>query len=272
MDLDEIRINARDFWLIIAGSGICTVIAQKIFESILGYISNAIAENKKSRLRRSEHIFNSTVNNSLSRISEKDSILRKRQLDALEQIWAETLIIRAQFKILVHICTNVNIEVALSVASQENEDGKNMRNFINLLCDKFGVNIQNKIDKNDKNIEIQKLYVSGKTWSIFYAYRGIMYYMYAAVTLIAQGSESRFLKDPKIIDEILISILPNYPGPKKDDRFLSYAIIVDEVEMMLFNQIKHEMSNKITDDEEIDKTKRILNAVEKLSANVSKVR
>lgn len=231
-------------------------------------------EELRAKLRRDEEGFKADLrarddqiaalrSGALSGMASRQAALDKRRLDAIEKLWSH-VIDRWQSKLLARMAAPIKMEVAIDAAAQQNEEGRKIREFAEVIWNTAGI-----IDNTEPRdwIDKERPFLSPIVWAIFSAYRHVLALPIAQITVMRTGVGRKMLADPKGILEMVKSALPHQANYIDKYGTTGLPYLIEELEEKLLSEIVISLESTTSDAKSVEQAAVILEAVDKVVAS-----
>ncbi|MHA1545065.1 MAG: hypothetical protein ACTSUY_01405, partial [Alphaproteobacteria bacterium] len=137
-------------------------------------------EELKSKLRSAEETIKAKIlekdeqiaalrGGALSEMANRHTALDKRRLDAIEMLWV-AVVGYGQTKFLSRMLAPIKMEYAIDAAAKQDEDGKKIRDFADVLWNISGIDKFKPIEPPDR----ERPFLPPIIWALFSAYRRVL--------------------------------------------------------------------------------------------------
>ena len=211
-------------------------------------------EGVKSELRNRESELSLIKSNLLSGRTSRQSLLDKRRIDAVENLWAATL--RLDF--LRHHASTMAILKIDAVAAQASTDPK-IRDFLN---DISGGDQTEKVAAVGG--ETERPFLPDDVWRIFAAYRGLLTYCYMRLRFAAIGATS-VMKDEAFAIAPIKDVMPHF-SDYLDKYGLSGATqLIDPLRELLLTALRSALDDREGEDQGMD---RVIKMIDRFNSSL----
>jgi hypothetical protein len=231
-------------------------------------------EELRAKLRRDEEEFKADLRSkddqiaalrsgALSGMVSRQAFLDKRRLEAIEKLWS-AVIDRWSWKNLAKMVGVLNTEETLSVAAQQNEEGRKLREFADMLYKSAGIDLTRQ---EPEYIDKERPFLPPIIWALFSAYRQILNLAAVQITVMRTGANKKIFADPKPILDMVKAALPHYSEYIDQYGTSGLSLLIDELEETLLAQIVAGLESTASDDKTVNQAAAILTAVENVAAS-----
>lgn len=213
-------------------------------------------ESFKFDLRQKESQIDVLRNGALSAISNRQSIMFQRKLQAIEDIW-QCIIDLGPEKSVAGRMSVIKFEAAAKEASKNLKAREAFAMFGNI--------------ENDESLWRKSLksrpFVSEITWAYFIAYHAIVSFSVLKLNFLKSGLDDINILDDRKLKELIITTLPHQKN--YINKFGSDALyfLLDEIEMYILNSFKSTLNGEESDRETLLKAADIIKQAQSLVEN-----
>lgn len=217
-------------------------------------------ESFKADLRAKEIQIEVLRSGALSGLASRQAAMDKRQLEAVEQLWAgvETLI---PLKSAVTVMSIVKFEKSLELASQDHR----IRDFfaqLSTLADPEKFSMSRVLHACP--------FVSEMAWALFSAYQAIVGYSVAQLQMLKIGLNAANLLDPQSVSNLVKVALPDYAGYIDAHGPAGYFSIIEPLEAKLLDELRRMMKGEESDKASVEQAAKIMKEVASVNEATSK--
>lgn len=192
----------------------------------------------------------------LSGRAQRQALLDKRKLEAVERLWA-SLTGLAPFAVVARSMANINFDEAAKRTPNE----PNLRKFFDMIAKTSTVD---KLDKDHPAIHEQP-FVSSLAWAYYSAYSAIVMGAFATARVLAEGLDDAgklLIRDSS--KGLLKTILPHQSEWIESNDPSAYYFLLDEIKDLLLSELKRTLEGHEVDQGEIEQGKRIAEQLRKM--------
>lgn len=218
-------------------------------------------EATKSDLRAKEAQLSALLDTVLSGTAQRQALLDKRRIEAVERIWAATNQM-APFLTVSAVMAHINFDVA----AKESPGRPNARQLFNMIAPPSLVE-NLKQDRATPAINEQP-FVSPLAWAYFSAYQSIIFGAYIDARMLAEGVEDagKFLRRGHA-RELLKATLPHQAGFIENNDPSAYHYLLKELQGLLLIELKKILDGQEADRAAVDRAKQITSVIGKMEVD-----
>jgi hypothetical protein len=222
----------------------------------------ASEERLKSELRTKEAEISALRDGILSGRSQRQAVLDRRRLEAVERIWTRVSTGLGAYKSVATMMGSVNFD---AVAKTTPTDARLRQVFAAFLA---------HIPEDDiktGNMTSEKIFLSAPAWAYFSAYQTVLYVAYARAKVLGLGIDdpARVLNlNP--LREVLKAALPHRSEYIDGQSISSYHYLLDELEENILKQLGIILEGREYDQAEISRAVEITTQVNKANTAIER--
>jgi hypothetical protein len=190
--------------------------------------------------------------------SQRQALLEKRKLEAVERIWV-SLTRLAPFVGVSRMMRSINFEEAAKRVPQQ----ANLRQVFNVIAKP---SLVDSFDKEHPASHDQP-FLSPLAWAYYSAYSAIVLSAYTTARVLAEGVEDAgklLIRDSA--KELLKTILPHQSDWIESNDPCAYDYLLDEIKDLLLSELKRILEGHEADKGEIEQSKRIAEQLRKMQS------
>lgn len=143
--------------------------------------------------------------NALSGAAARQVIIDKRQIEALERVWASVVERRVQ-KLLLGQMQILNLDaIRKTISAASERDRAATKEFLAKMSQMVGVDGMKPLS----DITLDKPFIDPLVWSIYKTYMSLLAYGWIHFTALKDGVDSKFLNGPDDLIVIIKKVLPH---------------------------------------------------------------
>ena len=146
-------------------------------------------EQLKADLRSRDDEIAALRSGALSGMASRQAALDKRRLEAIEKVWS-AVIDRWQWKNLAKMVGSLDMDYTLSAAAQQNEEGRKLRKFADVIWKSAGLGLDN-LKPSTEFIDKERPFLSPMTWALFSAYRQVLNFPAVQMMVMRTGADKK---------------------------------------------------------------------------------
>ncbi len=209
------------------------------------------------RLREAERsVLHSTI---MSGRNQRQALLDKRRIEAVEQLWVSTMAL-APYKNLAVTMSIINF---VNTAERIKKDPQ-LKQFINSL---LKAHIPQDKEGISRSVHSERPFLSPLSWAFYAAYEAIVFGAYARAKVLEIGYDATDSLDFKPLRDILIAALPHQKNFIEKNDAAAYYHLLDELEAKLMIELRHNLDGDAEDQQRVEQAVTILSYVAKESEN-----
>ena len=219
-------------------------------------------EEFKSELRLKETVITALRDGVLSGRANRQALLDKRRLEAVERVWVAVTEFTA-FKYVSALMANIKFDAAAEEASR-NPSAR-------LAFQTMGIPVSGKFPENPANNE--RPFVSPIAWALFSAYKAVLSFSYLQLKILELGIEDagKFFNTENV-KTLLKAALPHQTENIDKYDSTAYHFLLDELEEKLLGELRKMLEGVETDEAIIAQSAKIMKEVDKVVAyNASQI-
>lgn len=201
----------------------------------------------------------------LSGMASRQAALDKRRLEAIEKVWS-AVIDRWQWKNLAKMVGPLKMDVTITAASQQNEEGRKIRELAEIIWKTSGLNDDN-LKPITEYIDKERPFLSPMTWALFSVYRQVLNLPAFQVMIMRTGVDQKIIADTKPILDMVRVALPHYSDYLDQFGTSGLSLLIDDLEERLLGEIVASLESTASDDKTVAQAAAILKAVQKVAAS-----
>lgn len=213
----------------------------------------------RSDLRRKEAKIGALQQNVLSGRAGRQSILDRRRIEALENLWREVV------KLNIFLWpAQMLVLLKLDEIDKRAARDPNVRQFMETIS---GGDHKEKME--DMRAEIERPYVPLQVWKLFSAYRSLLIfcYMRLRVSSLGMGGENMF-KDEEVTKEIK-GVMPHFSDYLDKYGVSGAAGLAHPLRELVFEAIRTALSSNESDVENAVASNQIVNLINELNQKMA---
>jgi hypothetical protein len=220
-------------------------------------------EELKSVLRARESDIAALREGVLSGRTQRQALLDKRRLEAVERVWS-SVVAYGPYKVISATLAGLKTEAVEREVVRPNSE---LRKFFGMLTANVSVM---KADSPENLANYERPFVSPLAWAYFSAYSTILASAFARAKLLEIGVEqSKFLNVNNFRD-LLRTALPAYHSYIDTAGIEAFHHLVDLLEKELLSELARMLQGTESDQASVEQAAKIVSAVEKLAEEQAK--
>jgi hypothetical protein len=223
-------------------------------------------EELKSELRSKEAQITALTDGILSGRTQRQALVDKRRLEAIDGLWAAFNAL-ASFTMVSRFMTSINFDVA----AKEVHQYPNAQQLFRIIAgDDQTANLE-KLGQHPGKRE--QPFVTSLAWAYYSAYQNVVMgaYMRAKTLEIGLQNADRFFTDEPT-KNILKAALPDYSQFIDEHGFSGFHFLLEDLEKHLIAELQKMMRGDEQDEASVEQATRIMEMVEKASAQQAEQR
>lgn len=216
----------------------------------------------KSELRTKETQISALRDGVLSGRANRQSLVDKRRIEAVEKIW----------KAIIELAPYKNISASMAIikfdaAAKRTPTDLKLRKYFELIG-----NTPTKDIMPENTAKREQPFVSSIAWAFFSAYQAAVFHAYLQVKVLGLGIEDPGeLIDTESVGNLLKTALPHMTKFIDEHGGTSYHYLLDELEEKLLAELKKMLEGGDIDEASVVQSAKIMKAVEKLRADTAEI-
>jgi hypothetical protein len=207
----------------------------------------------KSDLRLKETSIAALQNNVLSGRANRQAMLEKRKIEAIDEIWAATLRL-ARFNMAALAAQTLKLDEIAEAAPKN----PGLRDMIKVMS---GGDLMKELA--EVGGESERPFLSLKAWALFSAYKTTLMFFYLRMHMIATGLEgtNNLLKNDSLLNMVRTA-LPGYESYLEQYGLNGVPFLVDNLRDALLESLRASLDSSEADHENAAQTAKLLKLVE----------
>jgi hypothetical protein len=208
-------------------------------------------ESFKADLRAKETEIDAIRSGALSGLASRQSLLDKRRLDAIEQLWASIGVL-APMKLAAMSMSCIKFDVSLKLASEDPQ-----------IRDLFAKLPGNVDLRTFPQVEVHKSrpFVSEIAWALFCSYQAIVGYAAAQLQMLKVGLNIPDLLNREHVSRLAKAALPHYADYIDKVGPAGYYNMLEPLEAELLKELQRMMRGEESDKASVKQAAQIMNEV-----------
>lgn len=227
---------------------------------------NEKLEELRSQLRSKEIEISSLRDTVLTGRNQRQILVEKRRIEAVENIWKGVMELR-KFRPVLNLMATINFERVAEMTPQNPK----LRNWFKETNDSVP-QMNGRITPNLTTYESEKPFIPLLTWAYFEAIHTIMADAAIRSRILALGiSDAKKLLNPDYGKELLKTVLPKKSSYIDTHGAKIYHNLIEELEEKLLNELKNILDGKENDEQNVRQAEEIMKATRKAMAETEAV-
>jgi hypothetical protein len=187
---------------------------------------------------------------------QRQNLLDKRRIEAVERIWAATGRL-APFVFVSESMARIDFDAAAKRTPRE----PNLRAVFDVIANK---SLMDNFERERPAIN-EQLFLTPLAWAYFSAYQSILVGAYMQARMLAEGVEDLGkLIRKEAGKDLLLAALPHHKDFIESNDRWAYHFLLDELKEQLLAELRNMLDGKDVDQAGIDQAKRITDALSKI--------
>ncbi len=222
-------------------------------------------EQLRADLRSRDNDLESLRRNALSGAAARQVIIDKRQIEALERVWASVAERRPQ-KLLLSQMQILNLDAirkAISTAPEREQAAT--KEFLATMSQLVGIDGMKPLS----DITLDKPFIDPLIWSLYTTYTSLLAYGWVHFKALKEGIDNKnFLKGPDDLIAIIKKVLPHQAGFLDQDGESGLFHLGEELEDKLLATIRDVLDGRQLDEAAIKRSHEIVQLSEALARSL----
>ncbi len=216
----------------------------------------------RADLRSRDTDLESLRRNALSGAAARQTIIDKRQIEALERVWAAVVGRRSQ-KLLLNQMQILNLdEIRKTISTAPQHDRAATKEFLAVMSRVCGVDKMEPLG----DVTLDKPFVDPLVWSLYTTYTSLLAYGWTHFSFLKDGVEHKgFLKGPDDLIAIIKKVLPHRSDFLDKHGESGLFHLGDELEDKLLAALRDVLDGRQLDEAAIKRSHEIVQMAETLA-------
>lgn len=219
-------------------------------------------EQLRADLRSRDSDLENLRRNALSGAAARQAIIDKRQIEALERVWASVAERRTQ-KLLLSQMQILNLDAIRKTISAAPEHEKAAtKEFLAAMSQLVGIDGMKPLS----DITLDKPFIDPLVWSLYTTYTSLLAYGWVHFKALKEGIDNTgFLKGPDDLIAIIKKVLPHQAGFLDEHRESGLFHLGEELEDKLLATVRDVLDGRQLDEAAIKRSHEIVQLTEALA-------